>query len=37
MAYYNLGIAYSKQKNYPKTIELYEKSIKLDPDFTYAY
>jgi|GEM_PF-1490814 len=36
-AYYNRGIAYIKQENYPRAIEDYNKAIELSPNFKEAY
>ena len=36
-AYYNLGVAYSNQKNYEEAISSYKKSIELNSEYADAY
>jgi tetratricopeptide (TPR) repeat protein len=37
MAYYNMGGAYNKLKEYQKAIDAYKEAIKIKPDFHMAY
>jgi tetratricopeptide (TPR) repeat protein len=36
-AYYNMGVAYDKLKEYQEAIDTYKEAIKIKPDYHKAY